>query len=190
MPAPQLLVLVKHAPPEVDRARPAAEWTLGLDGVAASERLAERLRALPIELVVSSLEPKAMETARVVAAALDLPWQTGGGLHEHERSKAPYLAEPLFEASVKRLFAEPGRIVFGDESGDTALARFDNALSSLYRANPARRLAVVAHGTVIALHLERHYGLGGYATWKMLGLAGYVVLNPRRGTVIEVVPKT
>ncbi len=48
--APDLLVLVKHARPEVDPTRPAASWTLGPEGVAGAGRLAERLRPLSMDL--------------------------------------------------------------------------------------------------------------------------------------------
>lgn len=187
-PRADLLVLVKHARPDVDPARPSEEWTLGVDGMEGSLRLAERLRPAGIDLVVSSVEPKAVETARLVAQALDVPSQSGHDLHEQRRRTAGYLDGPMFEASIRRLFAEPAAVVFGEESGDAAAARFETAIESLRRVHRDRRLAVVAHGTVIALHLERRYGVDGFTTWKALGTPSYVVVDRRRRTVLEVVP--
>ena len=188
MPRADLLVLVKHARPDVDPSRPSKEWTLGVDGMQGSLRLAERLRPLDLDLVVSSIEPKAAETARIVAKALDLPYQSGHDLHEQERASAGYLDANRFQTAIQQLFTTPSELVFGEETGDAAGARFGTALDLLAKAHPNRRLCVVAHGTVIALHLERVYDVDGWSTWKALsGVPSYVVLDRRAKAVVEVV---
>ncbi len=186
-PRADLLVLVKHARPDVDPARPSDEWTLGVDGLEGSLRLAERLRPAGIDLVVSSTEPKSVETGRLLAQTLDVDWQTGHDLHEHRRRTVGYLDERLFKASIRRLFTERATVVFGEESGDAAAARFEAGLESFRRVHRGRRMAVVAHGTVISLHLERRYGLDGFSTWKRLGTPSFVVVDRRSRTVLEVV---
>lgn len=183
-----LLVLVKHARPDVDPERPADEWTLGVEGLEGSLRLAERLRPAGIDLVVSSVEPKALETARIAAQALGLSWQSGHDLHEQRRRTAGYLDGPLFDASIRRLFDEPAAVVFGEESADAAAARFGAAVEALCRVHRGQRLCVVAHGTVIALHLQRHYGLDGYTTWKALGTPSYAVVDRRSRAVVDIAP--
>jgi broad specificity phosphatase PhoE len=185
--AVDLLVLVKHARPDVDPARPAAEWTLGVAGMEGSLRLAERLRPLKLDLVVSSVEPKAAETGRLVADALDLTWQTGHDLHEHVRPGVGYLDQPTFEASIRRFFEEPARVVFGDESADDAFARFDRAVDALVKAHRGKRLAIVAHGTVISLLLSRRYGADAWSTWRALETPAYVVVDRKTKSVVDVV---
>ena len=187
MPRPDLLVLVKHARPEVDPARPSSQWTLGVEGLEGSLRLAERLRPLAVELVVSSVEPKAAETGRIVASALDVPFQTGHDLHEQERATAGYLDPQRFQTAIQQLFRHPDEVVFGEESGDAAGRRFGAAVDALARAHRGRRLCVVAHGTVIALHLERVYGADGWSTWKALDVPSYVVVERRTKAIVEVV---
>ena len=188
MPRPDLLVLVKHARPEVDPALPSSAWTLGVEGLEGSVRLAERLRPLGLDLVVGSVEPKAAETARIVAKELDLPFQTGHDLHEQRRESAGYLDAQRFQDAIRQLFAHPAELVFGDETGDDAGRRFGTGLELLVKAHRGRRLGVVAHGTVIALHLERAYGVDGWSTWNALaGLPSYVVVDRRTKTIVEVV---
>lgn len=186
-PRADLLVLVKHARPDVDPARPSEEWTLGVDGLEGSLRLAERLRPAAIDLVISSTEPKAVETGRLLAQTLDVDWQTGHDLHEHRRRTAGYLDARLFEASIGRLFSERSNVVFGEESADAAAARFEAGLEGLRRVHRGRRMAVVAHGTVISLHLERRYGVDGFTTWKRLGTPSFVLVDRRTRTVLDVV---
>jgi broad specificity phosphatase PhoE len=182
-----LLILAKHALPEVDPARPAATWTLGADGSAGALRLAERLRGRGIDLVVSSVEPKAAETGRLVADALDVTWQTGHDLHEHVRPEPGFLDRGRFEASIRRFFAEPSAVVFGAESADAAFARFSGAVDAMVRAHRGRRLCVVAHGTVISLLLGRRYGVDEWSTWKTLETPSFVVVDRRAKAVVEVV---
>lgn len=187
--AADLLVLVKHALPSVDPALPPAEWTLGVEGMAGALRLAERLRSGPaLDRVVSSVEPKAAETGRLVAEALDLPWQTGHDLHEHVRPSVGLLPRDDFEARVRRFFSTPGSVVFGAESADAAHTRFSTAVEALRKVHRGKRLCVVAHGTVISLLLGRRYGVDSWSTWKTLGTPSYVVVDPRRRTVLDVVP--
>ena len=187
--AADLLVLVKHARPDVDPSVPAAAWTLGVAGMEGSLRLAERLRPLGIGLVVSSVEPKAAETGRVVADTLDLPWQTGHDLHEHVRRSVDYLDQPMFEASIRRFFSEPAAVVFGDESADAAFTRFSASVDALARVHRGKRLAIVAHGTVISLLVGRRYGVDEWATWKALGTPSYVVVDRKLKAVVDVVPE-
>jgi broad specificity phosphatase PhoE len=182
-----LLVLVKHARPDVDPNLPAAEWTLGVDGMEAAIRLGERLRSLAIDLVVSSVEPTAVETARLAAQVLGIPSQSGHDLHEHLRTSTGYLDRSMFEASIRRFFAEPSALVFGDETADVAGLRFGNAVDALHKVHRGRRLCVVAHGTVISLHLERRYGVDGWTTWQRLDVPSYVVVDRKSKTIVDLV---
>jgi broad specificity phosphatase PhoE len=172
----------------VDPSLPSAQWTLGVEGMQGSLRLAERLRPLELDLVVSSVEPKAAETARIAAKALDLPFQSGHDLHEQERASAGYLDANRFQSAIQQLFASPSTLVFGEETGDAAGQRFGAAVDALVKVHGGRRLCIVAHGTVIALHLEREYGVDGWATWKALdGLPCYVVVDRGSRAIVEVV---
>ena len=185
--AADLLVLVKHALPDVDPTVPAASWTLGVAGIEGSLRLAEQLRGRGIDLVVASVEPKAAETGRLVAQALDLPFQTGHDLHEHLRPEPGFQERVVFEAAVRRFFDEPSRVVFGAESADAAFTRFSGAVEALRRAHRGRRLCVVAHGTVISLLLGRRYDVDSWSTWQALGTPSFVVVDTRAEAVVEVV---
>jgi broad specificity phosphatase PhoE len=184
---PDLLILVKHAKPDVDPSVPSVQWTLGVEGMEGSLRLAERLRPLSPERVVTSVEPKAVETGRIVARELDVEFQTGHDLHEHLRPEVGYLARDEFEAKIRQLFTTPDRKVFGDETGDAAATRFGAALDALAAAYKGARLCVVAHGTVISLHLERRYGTDGFATWQALDVPSFVVVDRRAKAVVDVV---
>ena len=127
------LILVKHAMPQVDVETPAHQWRLRPEGVAGANSVAERLRSAHYRptKVVASLEPKATETGSIIAKRLRLPFATMEGLHEHDRRAAGFLKADVFASRMRDLFAHPDAIVFGNESGSVALARFANAVDQV-----------------------------------------------------------
>jgi broad specificity phosphatase PhoE len=127
---------------------------------------------VPVDAVVSSLEPKALETAE----AFGLPVELDSRLREHVRGGVPHFDDPEeFERAVAAGFARPHEAVFGDESFDAAHERFAAAVDDA-RARHSGRLAVVAHGTVIALYAARALGADPLALWRSLGLPDAVEL--------------
>lgn len=61
------LILIKHAMPVLRDGVPPAHWELSEEGRHATVSLAKELAVFPIVAVLTSTEPKARETARVLA---------------------------------------------------------------------------------------------------------------------------
>lgn len=179
------LILVRHGAPLIDIKQPSETWPLSEEGRAASTRLAERLKPHAPDLFVSSTEPKASQTAYLLAVALDADFQTTEGLEEHHRRKTGFLDQGTFENKVVELFRNPDKRVFGEETANQAVSRFTKAMKTVERLNPRRSLAIVSHGTVISLWLERHAGADGVVTWKMLGMPAFVVYDRKQKKVVE-----
>ena len=178
------LVLVKHSAPLVVPDAPPATWRLSSEGVARCGALAERLRPYRPRSIVSSVEPKAAETASLVAERLGLAVDLVDGLHEHDRRDAPLLGDAAFAAAVRDLFARPGELVLGRETAAEAGARFAAAMGGILAARPEEDVVVVAHGTVISLFVAARTGSDGYGLWTRLGLPSFVVLR-RPGLELE-----
>jgi broad specificity phosphatase PhoE len=172
------LILVKHSLPEMVPGLPANRWHLAEVGRLRCQALAEHLAPYRPDVIVASTEPKAAETAELVAGALHKPWHIATDLHEHERSGVGWLDRAQFEAQVAEFFRRPDAPVFGGETADQAHARFAAAVAALMTAQyPARNLAVVAHGTVISLFVARLAGVEPFSLWSRLGLPSFVVLS-------------
>ncbi len=115
------LVLVKHSMPEIEPGRPASAWRLGEVGRRRSEALAARLRDFSPDVIWSSRELKAVETADIVAGVLGVPVGIADGLEEHHRSNAPYFPTmDEFESAVEQLFCNPDQLVLGTETAGQA----------------------------------------------------------------------
>lgn len=181
------MILVKHAMPIIDPSLPAAEWALSAEGRVQSQELAERLRTYCPQAVISSQEPKARETAKIIAQHLDLSFTAMHDLHEHDRRGVPLLGQLEFQRAVSEFFANPHTLVFGRETAVDAHTRFRAALSTATSGNQSRTLVVVAHGTVISLFVARETGVEPYPLWQELGLPSFVVISWPRVELLEVV---
>jgi 2,3-bisphosphoglycerate-dependent phosphoglycerate mutase len=172
------LILIRHSVPVRDGAVPASQWRLSEEGRGLCEALAARLAAYEPVVIVSSVEPKAMETAQIVAGRLGIPWETMDDLHEHERP-LPGLApsREAFEAQVIRLLQEPGELVFGAETGEEARERFAEAIEQVLDKHRAGNVAVVTHGTVMSLFVSQATGIDPARFWQSLGLPAFAVLS-------------
>ena len=144
-PAPtRRLILVKHSLPTVAPNVPAPELALSTEGRQRCTALAARLRAYSLTVIAASDEPKATETAQLLALDHDL--------REHERRASDFYADQEeFHQAVRTLFARPHDHVFGTETAHAALTRFAAAVDRLIVGTLHGDLIVVAHGTAISL---------------------------------------
>src|SRR4030095_9854907 len=173
------LILVKHSLPEVVEAPPARHWILSLDGLKRAKKLVELLLPYRPEVIASSVEPKAQETASILAENFGLDAHTVEGLHEHDRSLSPYYSREEFQNLVQEFFEKPDILVFGSETATQSLLRFRKAVASLLKSREDKIVIIVSHGTVISLFVSWLTGCDGYVLWQELGLPSFVVLDMR-----------
>jgi broad specificity phosphatase PhoE len=170
------LLLIRHATPLILQDAPAREWPLSDEGRLACERFAGRLAEYRVAAILSSAEARTRETAAILAARLGLTPGVDAELNEHRREHVPYLSRPVFERAIRRLFAEPDALVFGQETALQAYTRFAGAVQRALAAHPSGDVALVAHGTVMTLYAERQAGVEPFAFWQALKMPDLVAL--------------
>jgi broad specificity phosphatase PhoE len=183
------LILIKHAAPLVTPSMPSETWVLSEAGKHACSPLAEAIAPLAPTAVIASLEPKAAETGELLAARLGLPFETAAGLHEHDRSNVPHMQSREFISLVELFFRRPNEQVLGRETAEEAVSRFQNALDDVIAAHPTQDLAVVSHGTVIALLLEKLRGGRGFELWRKMGLPSFAVIDLGQWRIEKIVER-
>jgi broad specificity phosphatase PhoE len=171
------IILIKHSEPSIDPRVPPSSWGLSDEGRRRSATLAARLRPYGPDFVLTSEEPKAAETARIVADRLGLESGTHPWLHEHDRTGAPFGTQEDFERSARVFFEDPRELVWGNETADQAVERFSSAMDEILERYQDKDVAVVAHGTVITLFVARYADVEPFGFWKRLGLPSFCVLT-------------
>jgi broad specificity phosphatase PhoE len=181
----QKLILIKHARPAVDPSVAAEDWQLGPEGREAAGRLVERLRPYAFSQLFSSGEPKALQTAQLIGAALARPVEQVLGLEEHDRRDVPHMESRDFISLVALLFSQPDRLVLGNETADEAYARFGEAIDGIIQKEPGD-VAVVTHGTVISLFAQHRAKAEPFGLWRRMGLPSFIVFDMPAWRVMDV----
>ena len=120
-------------------------------------------------MLLSSPEPKARETAELLAPTLGLEVVVAEGLRETARRTVGMLAADDFDRGIRALFEQPDEVVFGEESAADALSRFEAAVAGV--SDPA---VVVTHGTVLSLYAAAKTGRDPFELWRSLELPDVV----------------
>ena len=181
------LVLVKHALPVLDMSRPPRDWQLSAEGELQSKQLAGRLRAFAPLRLVTSAEPKALSTGRVIAAELGVQVKAVDGVQEFDRPASPWQSKADRERDNAAIFDDPAQRVLGAESGHDALDRFSTAIGAELDRTAEQSLVVITHGTVIALFVAAHNPVNAFELWRDLECGSFVVLDGRSFSLREVV---
>lgn len=170
------LILIRHSESRVESQKPASAWGLTAEGRRRCAALASDLREFDLHGIFTSVEPKAAQTAELVAEDLGIGWRTAPGLHEHEREVLPWLGEEAWHVLLRRFFEHPDEMIFGLETATQALERFRAAVERIIQDQPTGDIAVVTHGTVMSLYIGHRTGGDPYAIWRELEMPDYRVL--------------
>jgi broad specificity phosphatase PhoE len=182
------LILVRHSEVAVEADVPAASWRLSPVGRSKCDRLATMLAEYGPTAIVASTEPKATETADVVARRLGLTVEAMAGLREHDRAGVPFWNDRAeFESRVAEMFERPAELVLGQETAADAQRRFSFAIEEALGRHRHGNLVVVAHGTVITLFVARHNDMDAYEYWRSLGMPSFAVLSVPDMVLLETV---
>jgi len=138
--------------------------------------------------MVSSEEPKAMETAEIAAERLGIGRSVYPGLHEHDRTGVPFLSDEDFGRAARDSFETPDQLVWGNETAEEAGSRFDGAVRRVLEEQEKEVITIVAHGTGISLLIARYNDLDAYALWRSLGLPSFCVLSAEDLQLRENIP--
>jgi broad specificity phosphatase PhoE len=181
------LILIKHAHSQMTPGVPPEQWELSEQGREQCTALAARLSAHLPDLIFSSDERKASQTAELLATQLDRPWKSAPGLQEQDRGNVPVMATKDFISAMAQVFRRPHERVLGRESADQALTRFERALSALLDLHADKDVAVVTHGTVIALFAAEHADVDPFLNWRQMGLPSFMIFERSGMTLVETV---
>lgn len=173
------LILVRHGRPAIDPDTPSTTWPLCPEGREAVEALAGKIAAYRPVAVVASPEPKATETAHIIAARLGTPVDVDPGLHEHKRRHLSFGTEEAFREKIARIFASPNQPVGGIETAEEACERLAGALAQ----HKGRPLVAVTHGTALSLYVARLLGCDAHDLWRTLQMPDAFVLDAQGGLV-------
>lgn len=171
------VVLVRHGHPLQEGEDPT-RWPLSPEGRRAAADLARLDVWRPVERIVTSPEPKAQETAAMLANARDLPLAILDDLREVRR---PYEASG-YEDKI-RLFLK-GEPPAGWEARGEAEARIGRAMRTITKDRGA--VGAVSHALLLALFVAQVMGAPPtFWLHHSIGFAHYALYDDDEGAFIH-----
>ena len=176
------LYLVRHAHTQ-PTALPVETWPLSEQGIQQAHKLAGLPFWHDVHLICSSWEPKAIQTAQIVAERRCLPIEPVFDLRELRRTKGPV---PDYAAAVCEVLENPLKSFQGWEPAGEAQTRIMTAIERLLMLHEGETLAVVSHGLALTLYVA--YLTGAAPTldlWHSLPFASATQVDPDARIVLN-----
>ncbi len=145
------IVLIRHSKSLVNPDISITSWGLSAEGMI----LAKKLNSLPqiktIQVVYSSLQPKALETAVLATKNLDIPIKTDDGLTESTSFTNKFVSLKELEENTRKYYAEKTCSINGGETFKEAQERFAKALEDIVKKEQGKEnIGIVSHGNILA----------------------------------------
>lgn len=145
------LVFIRHSKSLVNPNIPITSWGLSEEG----RILAKKLNSLPqtktIEVIYSSLQPKALQTAALATENLDIAVKKDNNLTESTSFTNKFVSLKELEENTRRYYAEKTCSINGGETFKEAQDRFAKALEDIVKKEQGKEtIGIVSHGNILA----------------------------------------
>lgn len=182
------LILIRHSISNPQADQSAHQWQLTAEGQARCIHLADAIRHYQPTRFYSSDEPKALDTAKGVMQALNIPpdgLQADVKFRETARATAPFFdRHEDFQQAIHQAMLNPDDLCFGEETFSDALKRFSRGIDELIQAHPTENVAIVSHGTILSLYIAHQTGRAVFPLWRSLDMPAYAVFSLPAGELI------
>ena len=148
-----------HPQVTVDPSVPVPSWGLSAAGRARAVAFADAGKLQGTTQIVASGERKAIETAEIVAASLNVALEIRQAMHENDRSATGFLEPEEFEAVADQFFRRPLVSVRGWERAIHAQRRILHEVEEVLSRNLPGDVLFVGHGAVGTLLFCHYAGL-------------------------------
>ncbi|MGE5654297.1 MAG: histidine phosphatase family protein [Bacillota bacterium] len=182
-----LLYIVRHSIPATDPSVAAERWPLSDAGIRAAQQLGELSCWQDVEIIYSSPEPKALQTAEEIARQWGTRVIIEGGLRELQM-KPVWLESADFIKKVGDYLEGADDPDF--EPYDQAQRRIVDCVQRLTQSHPDRSIAVVSHARILVAFLSHLFGRRlGRQEWRSIKMPDLAVVDLAGSCVVSGFPK-
>ncbi len=169
------LYIVRHAQVKIEPNVPSAQWNLSEAGVRSTEALAASESFDLVKKIWHSPEPKALQTAQVIAERASLELRMHAGLRELA-ADVGFLPQHEFQARVGAYLLgkdDPAFEPYGD-----AQARIVSAVREIVEEAKGDSVALVTHGRILTVLYSYLFGRRlGQKEWQSIPLPALSVID-------------
>ncbi len=150
---------LRHGETKVDRDVPISKWVLSERGEAQAKQLAQEGVFKDVDLIFSSTEKKAYQTALPIAESLGKEVAKLEEIVELDRDKGNFMEAEEYEKTIEECLKHQSESVNKWETAVHALDRFLDKIDELDRKYDNKKILVVGHGFTINLYFAKLLGV-------------------------------
>ncbi len=176
---------LRHGETKKDKNIPISQWLLSDKGEKQVENLVKLGIFNEIDIIFSSTEEKAYQTAKPVADELGKEIIQLREISELDRDKGGFVEPEEYEERVKSCLEHPEKSVYNWETGKHALERFSKKIKELDKEYENKKILIVGHGFTINLYFAKLLGVRGkvYARLSTNDFADWGIIS--NGKVVK-----
>jgi len=171
------LILIRHAMPRIDPNRHPSTWHLSSEGATQTLEFCERISHYELNKIYTSPEPKALETAAIMAEKYNVPLEKIDQLRDVDRNPQGYVRKSDYDISIRNFFTNPASMILGDETADDCYYRLKSVVDYLMSNDNCGNIVAVSHGLILSVFLSRVLKIGAFKIFNQLVLPSLIVLS-------------
>lgn len=140
------LIYVTHPSVELDKNKLPHEWGLSDKGFDQAKILIELPFWQEVDVIYSSVEPKATQVAKLASEKYNLPWFQEKDLGEADRTATPFLPLEEYMSAIQEAYLNPDSNIKGWESHHQMMKRNASVLEKIKMDNKGKTVVIVGHG--------------------------------------------
>lgn len=179
------IFFITHPEVVIDPNVPVPQWGLSDEGRNRAMSLLGHPWVKEINLIYSSEELKAHQTAEIIANHLNLEVRTNSKLGEVDRSSTGFLHEPDLSKTVKEFFENPDKSIAGWESAEMAQKRIAHCVENIISTNPPANIAFISHGMVGGLLMSYLKKIPIHRRYMQRNLGSYFIYDIDEHEVVQ-----
>ena len=173
------LIFLRRAETKKKKNIPVSKWVLTEEGKQKSEDLVKTGIFDDVDIIISSKEVKAYQTAKPFAKKLNKRIIQIKELSELNRDKGKTMTKEYYDKMKVKIFEDLDYTDFGWETSNHALNRFKKAVKKIDKKYENKKILIVAHGTVMTLYFAflQNKLNDLFSRWKGLDFCGYGIVK-------------
>lgn len=152
------IYFLRHGKTKVDANTPISQWLMHPTGAEQAQQLAETDVFKDIEIIITSTEQKAVDTAQPIAQKLGLEIQQVPELSELDRDKGGFMPAEEYEEMAQQALTNLHVPAGNWESAQHALDRFSAAVQKIDSTYTNKKILIVGHGYTINMYFAQLLG--------------------------------
>lgn len=145
------LILIRHSKSLVNPNISIPTWGLSGEGVELAKKLNVISQVQTLDVIYSSLQTKALETAILATKNAGIPIKTDNRLTESTSFTNKFVTPEQLEQNTRKYFFDKHLSINNGETFEEALRRFVVAINDITKSEADKKnIGIVSHGNILA----------------------------------------